>query len=179
MKPYRVEYVQLTGWETDEVGLWVAESPEWLLLRHIPADYVVDGYVLLRKAHIRGRRPGEHHEQVALVLQLKGVEAKAPAGFEFLPGVEMLRWVEQHYNLVEVADEEESSFFGWLNEADPVQFWLDFLTPEGELDARDPDDEPFLLADVQLIRFGTDYFNSLKLLWQHRQRQQLLKPSDN
>ena len=179
MRPYRVEYVQLAGWETDEVGLWVAESPEWLLLRHVPADYVVDGYVLLAKVHILDRRPGENQAQVELVLQLKGIEAKPPPGFEFRPGLAMLRWVEQHYNLVEVADEEESSFFGWVNAADPVHFWLDFLTPEAELDARDQEDEPFAMAAVQIIRFDTDYFNSLKLLWQHKQRQQLRKPSDN
>lgn len=61
---YRVEYVQLAGWENDAVGLWVAENDEWLLLRHISVDYLVDGYVLLAKAHILGRRPGEHRRQV-------------------------------------------------------------------------------------------------------------------
>lgn len=113
------------------------------------------------------------------MLQLKGIVAEPPPGFEFGRGLAMLRWVEAHYGLLELADEEESSFLGWIQAADPVHFWLDYLTPAATRDARAPADEPFFIADVQLLRFDTDYFNSLKLLWQHQQRQQLLRPSDN
>lgn len=52
--------MQLAGWETDQVGLWLAENEEWLLLRQIPVDYVVDGYLLLAKAHIISRKPAKY-----------------------------------------------------------------------------------------------------------------------
>lgn len=178
MKPYRVEYVQLAGWEADEVGLWVAENDKWLLLRHIPADYRVDGYALLPKAHIVSRKPGKHRRQVEQVLKLKGIKAEAPAGFQFLEGVEMLRWVEQHYGLVEFSDEEESDFFGWVSRADAVHFWPELLWADGTTQPAD-DTEPFVISQIQIISFDSDYFQSIKLFWQHKQRHKLPQPSDN
>jgi hypothetical protein len=179
MKPYRVEYVQLAGWKADEVGLWVAENEDWLLLRRIPTDYVVDGYVLIVKEHIASRKPHRNRKQVEQVLELKGVQPVAPPGFAFLKLVDMMRWVEQHYGLVEFTDEEECTFFGWVNEADAVHLWVDTLSPNCTRRIRDNGNPPFVLSEIQCVRFDTDYFNSLKLLWQHKSRQKLLKPSDN
>jgi hypothetical protein len=178
MKPYRVEYVQLAGWEADEVGLWVAENDEWLLLRHIPVDYVIDGYILFAKAHIVSRVPRKNRKQVEQVLKLKGIKAEVPPDFQFQGVVEMLRWVERYYGLVEFGDEEESTFFGWLTKADTVHFWATMLWPNGTTQPAE-ETEPFVISEIQRIRFATDYFNSIKLLWQHKQRRKLLNPSDN
>jgi len=179
MKPYRVEYVQLAGWETDRVGLWLAENEDWLLLRHIPVDYVIDGYVLLAKSHIISRKPTKYRTQTEQILKLKGIKAEVPAGFEFSGTLEMMHWVAQRYGLIEFAEEEESTFFGWLRTADAVHFRVDLLTAKGTLDVSDGQEEPFLISGVQVISFDTDYFNSLKLLWHHKQRLVLRKPSDN
>ncbi|MGI4872539.1 MAG: hypothetical protein ACRYFX_15350 [Janthinobacterium lividum] len=179
MKAYRVEYVQLAGWKAGKVGLWLAENEEWVLLREIPVDYVVDGYVLLAKEHILSRKPKRGRKQVEQVLQLKGIKAELPPKFTFLETVEMLRWVEQQYGLVEFTDQEDCAFFGWVNEADAVHFWIDSLTPKGTVDLCTTKDKPYVLSEIQTISFGADYFNSLKLIWQHKQRRKLLKPSDN
>ena len=130
MKPYRVEYVQLAGWKADVVGLWLAENEDWLLLRQIPVDYVVDGYVLLAKEHIVSREPKRGRKQVEQVLRLKNVKAELPPNFAFQKTVEMLRWVEQQHGLIEFTDQEDCAFFGWINEAGPVHFWIDSLTPK-------------------------------------------------
>jgi hypothetical protein len=179
MRPYRVEYVQLAGWETDQVGLWVAENEEWLLLRHIPADYVLDGYVLFAKAHILSRKPHRDRKQVEQVLKLKGAKADLPPNFAFSGLVDMIRWVEKHYDLVEFTDEEECTFFGWVKETDAVHLWVDTLSPNGTVRVLNNGEPPFVLSEIQFIRFDTDYFNSIKLLWQYKESQQLLKPSDN
>ncbi len=178
MKPYRVEYMQLAGWKADEVGLWLAENDEWLLLRHIPVDYVVDGYVLLSKEHIASRRPHKHRKQVERVLKLKGVKAEVPANFSFTGTVEMLRWVEEQYGLVEFTDQEESTFFGWIVKSDVVHVWPTLLRPNGTTQSAD-DTDPFVISEIQLIRFDTDYFNCMRLLWQHKQRLKLRKLSEN
>ncbi|WP_210513770.1 hypothetical protein [Hymenobacter terricola] len=179
MKSYRVEYVQLAGWETDVVGLWLAENEDWLLLHHIPVDYVVDGYVLIAKAHIVSRKPHRNRKQVEQVLKLKNIEANVPSGFAFLDLLGMMRWVEQRYGLIEFTDKEDCTFFGWINEVDTVHLWVDTLSPNCTVRVRDNGKPPFVLSEVQLISFDNDYFNSLKLLWQHKSRQKLLKPSDN
>ena len=177
MKPYRVEYVQMAGWEADVVGLWVAENADWLLLRCVPVDYVVDGYVLLVKPHTVSRRPRRGRRQVEQILKLKGVAAEMPPEFAFLNTIEMMRWVEQRYGLVEFTDKEQCTFLGWTGAADAVHLWFSSLSPDGTLSL--DEDDPFVISEIQLICFDADYFNSLKLLWQHKARQKLVKPSDN
>jgi hypothetical protein len=179
MKPYRVEYVQLAGWEENITGLWLAENEDWLLLRYIPVDYVVDGYALIAKTHIADRGAEKKYQQVAQVLKLKGIKAEVPAGFQFAGLPEIFRWLEQQYGLVHFYDEEQSAFLGWVNESDAVHFWLDSLEPRGTVAAREADEPPFELAAVQIVCFADDYSESLKLLWQHKQRRKLLKTSDN
>lgn len=171
--------MQLAGWEADVVGLWLAENDQWLLLREIPGDYAVDGCVLLVKEHIVSRKPKRDRKQVEQILQLKGIEANVPPQFTFQGIVETLRWVEQQYGLVEFTDEEGCSFFGWIKEADAVHFWVDTLTPKCTVRVRNNGKPPFVISEVQYVRFDTDYFNSIKLLWQHKARQKQLKPSDN
>jgi hypothetical protein len=178
MKPYRVEYVQLAGWEADEIGLWVAENEEWLLLHRIPVDYIIDGYVLIAKAHIVSRKPGKHCKRTGQILKLKGIKAEVPEGFQFQGVVEMLRWVEQHYGLVEFSDKEESSFFGWIDKVDSVHFWAAMLWADGTTQLAS-DTDPFVISEIQTISFDNDYSQSVKLLWQHKQRSKLWKPSDN
>ena len=66
-----------------------------------------------------------------------------------------------------------------MNETDAVHLWMDTLSPNCTVRVRDNGNPPFVLSEIQLLRFDTDYSNSLKLLWQHKSRQKLLKPSDN
>ena len=179
MKPYRVEYVQMLGWEADVVGLWLAENEDWLLLRSIPVDYVVDGYVILAKQHVAARKPQKGRRQVEQILKLKGIEAEVPAGFAFATALEMLHWVEDSYGVVEFAYEGDSTFFGWVRKADAVHFWIDTLNPDGTASSDGIQKEPFIISDIRVISFDTDYFNSLKMFWQHKSHQKLLKPSDN
>lgn len=179
MKPYRVEYVQLASWEKKIAGLWIAENEDWLLLHYIPCDYELDGYILLSNQHISSRKHDKSAKQVEQVLKLKGVSAIVPPAFAFDDTLGLLRWTEKEYGVLEFMYEEESTFLGWLNEADTVHFWIDSLEPTGTMDARKPDEQPFVLHDIQVIRFASDYAHSLKLLWQHKQRRKLLKPSDN
>ena len=179
MRPYRVEYVQLNGWESTLNGLWLAENAEWLLLRYVPVDYVVDGYVLVAKAHIAARGSEKKHRQVAQVLKLKGVKAAVPLAFQFAGLLETFRWLEQRYGLLHFYEEEQCAILGWVNEADAVHFWLDSLEPTGLVAAREPDEPPFEIAAVQVVCFADDYSESLKLLWRHKQGSNLLKTSDN
>lgn len=179
MKSYRVEDVQLKGWEADISGLWLAENDDWLLLRYIPVDYVTDGYVLLAKHHIATRIPKKGRKQTEQVLKLKGIKAEVPTGFEFMDTVELLRWMQQQYGLVHFMEEEQSAFLGWINEADPVHLWIDTLEPAGTVAAREADEAPFELSQIRLIVFDDDYSQSLKLLWQHKIKQALSKFSDN
>jgi hypothetical protein len=179
MKSYRVELVQLVDWEKEIAGLLLAENEDWLLLHYNPCDYELDGYVLLAKSHIVSRKHTKASKQIEQVLKLKGVKAVVPAKFSFADTIALLRWAEQEYGLLEFMHEEASAFLGWLAAADAVHFWIDTLQPDGTRSVRQDDEPPFVIHEVQAIRFASDYAHSLKLLWQHKQRSNLRKPSDN
>ncbi|GAB3639255.1 hypothetical protein GCM10027422_48460 [Hymenobacter arcticus] len=179
MKPYRVEHVQLAEWEKKITGLWLAEDEDWLLLKYVPCDYELDGYILIAKCHIDDRSSDKSAKQVGQVLKLKGVSATVPPAFVFADTLALLRWTEKTYGVLEFMYEEDSIFLGWLNEADTVHFWIDSLEPAGTIASRQPDERPFALGELRVIRFGSDYAHSLKLLWQHKQRLKPGKISDN
>lgn len=170
MEPLRVEFLRLADWEDDVVGVWLAENDDWLLLRRIPVDYVVDGYALVAKQYLMTRQPGAGRKQTELVLRLKGIQPTVPPGFSFSDTLGLLRWVEQTYGLVQFQDEEEATFLGWLRCVEDTRFRIDALSANGRVDRAY--EAWFAAADVQIIEFDTDYFNSLKLLWQERLRRQ-------
>lgn len=112
MKSYAVENVQLKGWEADIAGLWLDENDDWLLLHNIPADYQVDGYVLIAKHHIATRIPKKGRKQTEQVLKLKGIKAEVPSNFKFTNTAGLLHWTEQQYGLIHFMEEEQSTFLG-------------------------------------------------------------------
>ena len=166
MKPYRVEYVQLADFENYVAGLWLAENDDWILMRHLPGDYAVDGYVLVAKAHIVARGVDQKRHQIARVLKLKGITAAVPEGFTFGSLVDMLRWIEQRYKLFQIQDEEDTCFCGQLRDHDETHYRLNSLSPRAKLDL--DYDVWFAFADLLTVEFDTDYLNSLLLLWQDK-----------
>ncbi|UOQ72340.1 hypothetical protein [Hymenobacter cellulosilyticus] len=168
MRPYRVEYVQLDSWEAELVGLWLAENEQWLLLRNIPGDYVVDGYVLVAKSHIVGRKAPAGRKQTEQVLKLKGIGTDLPESFAFGSVVELLRYAERHFKLFQIQDEEETCFCGQLRDADETSFRINSLSPRAELDLNY--DLRFPFDELVTIEFGNDYLDSLQLLWHHKAR---------
>ncbi len=149
------------------------------MLHYIPVDYIVDGYVLVAKSHIATRAPSKGKQQTELVLRLKGIKQDLPLGFRFADTLPLLRWTEGQYGLVHFVEEENSTFLGWLNEADAVHFWIDTLEPNGTRDTRDENEQPFAFHEIRLIVFGDDYSQSMKLLWQHHSNHELGKTSNN
>ena len=45
----KVESFKIIDWEDSEQGLLITENENWILVKHIPVDYVVDGYKLYKK----------------------------------------------------------------------------------------------------------------------------------
>ena len=52
----KVETYKIKGWREKETGLLIAENEEWVLVKHIPVDYMVDGYKLYQKKFIKNYR---------------------------------------------------------------------------------------------------------------------------
>lgn len=165
----KVETIKLVDWNQPEVGLIVAENEEWLLMKHIPVDYFVDGYKLYNKTFISQRHHTVEEQKIEYVLNLKGCQPCLPTDFTFADSVGLLLWVEARYGLFEFQDDEESMLvYGKMKKTFPEYFLIDFINSDGVVDHFY--DYPFKRDQVRIITFGTDYHQSIRLLWLDNQK---------
>jgi hypothetical protein len=159
----KVETFELRDWEEPETGLVLAENEDWVLLRYVYADYMVDGWKLIRKSMIQERESGEDEAQIERVLRLKGEKGEVPAGFSLGSEMEMISWIADQYGFVEIQDEEEEIAFAIVLGEDEGEGELlfDMILADGEVE---PDCVlPF--KEICIISFDGDYFRSVGLLW--------------
>lgn len=160
----KVETYKIKDWEETETGLLIAENEDWLLVKHIPVDYVVDGYKLYKKSFIESRVNTEEERQKEKVLGLKGVSTDLPEGFVFSDAIGLLSWVEAHYDMFEFQGYEESELtYGKLLEADGDKLVIDSIAADGTVDYGYPYHEG--VGEIRVISFETDYHTSIRLLW--------------
>jgi hypothetical protein len=160
----KVMSFHLRGWEEPEMGLVLDENDDWVLVKHLPAEYVVDGYRLYRNKFISNRSSGTEEERVARVLQLKKVDGKRPAGFRFGTTLEMLKWMQDHFGSFEFQEGDDPDlFYGRVHSAADGLMVMEMIDADGhgEVD----EDHDHVLEQISVISFGSDYLYSLDLLY--------------
>lgn len=159
----KVETFEVKGWEEAESGLVIEENEDWVLVKHIPIDYMVDGYRLYNKDFITKRVRKDEEKQIEKVLGLKKISTDKPQCFSFANMEETLRWVEKTYGIFEFQEEEEGElFYGKIREIDNDFLMINMIMDDGTSEA---DEQEYRLSEIRTISFETDYFKSVKLLW--------------
>lgn len=160
----KVESFKIKDWEEVQTGIVLAENENWVLVKHIPVDYLIDGYNLLNKKHILKRHSGKDEKQIERVTKLKGVAIEKPADFTFADTVGLLNWCEEKFGLFAFqAEDEYAAFFGKLNRVEKDTLIIDSVFADGTVEPNY--DYEFDLNEVRAITFGSDYFESMRLLW--------------
>jgi len=157
----RVETLELRDWEELESGLILAENENWILMRHIFADYMVDGYKIYRKDIVEGRIHDAEEEAVERVLKLKGISNEVPEGFKLGTTMEMLQWIGNKYGFAEFQDVEEELTFAIIEGEEDDELWYEMILPDGTTET----ELQFPLDEICVIAFDSDYFKSVGLLW--------------
>lgn len=159
----KVETYKIKSWKEKETGLLIAENEDWILTKHIPIDYVVDGYKLYQKKFIKKRITTSQENQIARVVSLKNIETAIPADFKFENILNTLQWCENTFGLFEFQDKDQSaSYFGKINTIHDDMLTIDLIEDSG-LIAPEYDYE-FSIENIRSITFDTDYFQSIRLL---------------
>ncbi|MDH7444546.1 hypothetical protein [Aquimarina sp. 2201CG14-23] len=157
-----VETYTIEGYPEKETGLLIAENDQWILVKHIPVDYVIDGYRLYKKKYIEKRKSKAKQEKIARVLRLKNITIEKPTNFNFGNELDILKWSEKTYGLFEFQDHESELFYGKLNATEDHRFIIDMIKVNGKIE---PDyDYEFITEEIQIIGFESDYFESVRLL---------------
>jgi hypothetical protein len=160
----KVESFKIKDWEEIQTGIVLAENENWILVNHIPVDYLIDGYNLINKKHILKRHSGKDEQQIERVTKLKGVTIEKPADFLFADALGLLKWTEDKFGLFAFQTEDEyAAFFGKINRVEKDVLIIDSVFADGTVV---PDyDFEFDLNEIRTITFGSDYFESMRLLW--------------
>jgi asparagine synthetase A len=160
----KVETFLLEDWEETETGLIIEENQEWILVKHIPVDYLIDGFKLYRKSAIVERVHSTIEENIERVLKLKKVAVDKPDNFEFSDTLSILKWSEANYDILEFQDDSESELiYGKLKRVEGDDFTIDFINADGTVDPLF--DYEFSLEAIRVISFDSDYHQSIRLLF--------------
>lgn len=158
-----VESYKIKGWKNQPCGLFVDENEDWILIRNIEVDYMLDGYLLINKNHLEKRTTKGEEKRIKKVLKLKNEKAVAPSGFKFKSALGMMLWSEKVNGLIEFNDKEEGqTFYSYLNRYSKKSFIIDLVDVDGNLDEDFPYE--FQFKKIRTIGFGSDYYNSIVLL---------------
>jgi len=159
----KVESYKIKGWKKREIGLLISENDNWILVKHIPVDYVIDGYKLYQKKHIKKRTTETQEKKIERVLKLKKENLSKPENFEFRNALEMLVWSEKSYGLFEFQDKKETElFYGKINSTKKDTLIIDMIKSNGKIEYNY--DFNFSLDKIRSITFESDYFKSIQLL---------------
>jgi hypothetical protein len=177
----KVETFHIVSWEEPETGLVIAENNEWVLVKHIPVDYQIDGYKIYKKAFIAERTHSSKEVAIEKVLRLKGVKAEHPEGFDFGSSINLfgstvylLKWSEQKYGLFEFQNNSETEvFYGKISEVTDGLLRINMVIADGSVEEKY--DYEFEIEEIRAIAFESDYFISMKLLWQDKMKNNTLQ----
>ena len=159
----KVESYKIKGWKKKETGVLISENNDWILVNHIPVDYVIDGFKLYRKTFIKKRINGESEKKIERVLNLKNKNIPELNGFEFNNVLETLKWSEKKYGLFEFQDKGETElFYGKINRTENDILIIDMIKSNGKIEENY--DFEFSIKKIRSITFETDYFESIRLL---------------
>lgn len=157
-----IETYKINGWEDDETGMLLFENDEWILVKHIPVDYQIDGFKIYHKKWVENRSSGEKEAQIERVIELKGITFNRPE-IKLGNAQEILSQLESRYGLFEFQDDDgDELFYGKLNEINGDEFTINMVGSKGEI--IENYDYEFSFDEIRSITFETDYFESIRLL---------------
>ena len=160
----KVESYKILDWADSARGLLIAENEEWILVKHIPVDYVIDGYKLYKKEYVIERIRTEQEKTIEKVLTLKNVSLDLPINFKFSDTIGLLGWVESNYGIFEFQDEDDTElFYGKVNRVENNSLVIDMIRVDGSVESNY--DYEFDISEIRAITFETDYHTSVQLLW--------------
>jgi len=165
----KVESFKIDFWEQPQTGVVLSENSDWILVKHIPADYVLDGYKLFRKEFVLKRINSAKEKQIERVLKLRKIEIDMPVDFEFLDTIGVLKWSQDKFGLFEFQDEYETElFYGRINVVEGNDLIIDSIDTKGKVE--EAYDFPFQIDEITTIAFQSDYFESIRALWMHKNK---------
>ncbi len=163
MEKYLRQLISIEFEDKKEIftGFLIDWTEDWILLKNNPADFIIDGYTILRNKRIQSIIQDEDHEFTERVIKLKGLKTSAEEIIPLKDLPSIIHFLADKYEVFQIAKKSDKAvYLGKLIEINEEELIIDFLSTEGQFDG----EMGFKLEKVRVIEFDTDYINSLKLI---------------
>lgn len=150
----KIESVKVKGWTDRVFGVVLKENDDWLLIRHIQLNYLIDGLILIKKKYIRKRQRSIQEEIMEKSIQWKDEYNEFPSDLIFGSTLDLLTWVEQYSGIIHFQDGKKAPFTsGFIYKIKPKKIQLDLLKEDGTL--FEAYNFKFLLKDIRVIAINS------------------------
>ncbi|NDV58954.1 hypothetical protein [Bacteroides sp. 519] len=149
---------RIKGRKRSESGIFIDEGTDWILIRSLFSDYLIDGYKIINKNYIVSVSRNEEDIFTEKVLKannkdnysVEKIPLETNSLFNYLKEQQIVFDISIHL--------ENSTYVGKIKKILTHSFYLYLLSPKGEwLDEIDL----FKKKSIRLISFNTDYIQSL------------------
>jgi len=141
-------------------GFLLDYSEDWILLKTNPADYIVDGYTIVKNKRINEVYQDEVEEFTEAVINLKGI---TPIYSEKVPLdsiQEIFKYLNSKYEMFSFAEKSEKAIYpGRLININDKKIRIEWIDTR----AKWIGERKFKIDKIRTIEFDNDYLNSLKL----------------
>lgn len=156
---FRFQYV-----DCEEIfrGYVIDYNDDWTLLKHNRFDYFMDGYVILKNAHIISWKR-DHAERFAeKILTAKGAKPTAAEKIPIKNLTAMLTHLTDSKRVFQFSMRTSTTcWIGKVKKIKGADLKIRYLSPS----AKWSDDMPeFKLGNIRSLQFDNDYINSLLLI---------------
>lgn len=138
-----------------------------MLLKYCPADYEIDGYVIVSSNKIKTIKREADEKFKEKIIKLKGLHPKDSENIPLTDLETILSYLTKKHHVFQFYTKSEAaSYLGRLRSFDTRKFIINFLDTKGKWRGK----MSFRPGDVRVIKFDNDYINSLKLVSRKRQK---------
>jgi len=151
--------IEIKNRKQQEQGVLIEDGEEWILIRSLFSDYMIDGYVLLNKRYIKSINRDADDIFVEKVL-------RANDRLDILQGLDiplstniLIEYLYKNQTVFQIDNKEENKcWIGKICGLTEKSIFLTILTPRG---IWKNSYYTFRKNNIRIISFDTDYINSL------------------
>ena len=142
-------------------GIVVDYSQEWIMIKYIPVDYVIDGYRIIKKKYISTFWRKDDEEFKEVVIKAKKIDFSNHKIIPIENTNEMFNFFLKNNIVIQFDLNDESiAYIGLLTKILSKSFYIKNLSPKGIW----IDEQSFKIESIRTIQIDNDYIISLLAL---------------
>lgn len=157
----RLVTIAFTDRKKPESGFLIDYSDEWILLKSNPADFIIDGFSIIRHKNIEAIYRGENEEFTEKVIHLKNL---GPSAVETIPLKDIqtiFKHLDSKFGIFQFSKKSTNAIYpGRLSDINREEITIDWIDLKGVWSEK----RTFKLSKIRIIAFENDYLKSLKLV---------------